>query len=70
MFDSKFTGGHAIIERDLAPRPGMLRILVIDDGLPSPLDLYTLPFDVDEDISQCPKDPLWLTHLRWSVDHR
>jgi len=70
MFDSKFHGGHAIIERDLAPRPGMLRILVIDDGLPSPLDLYTLPFDFDDDINQCPVDPHWLTHLKQSVDHR
>jgi len=70
MFDSRFHDGYRVIERVLAPRPRMLRILVIDDGLPSPLDLYTLPFDVEENISHWPCDRQWLKHLKWSLDHR
>lgn len=68
MFDSRFIEGYATLERSLAPHPRLLRILVVDDGLPVPLDLYTLPTDVGGDVSAVPFDPDWFVHLKLLVD--
>jgi hypothetical protein len=50
LYASRFAGGSVTLERDLAPRPRVLRILVIDDGLPPPLDMFSSPVNLEEDI--------------------
>jgi len=64
MFDWRFPNGYEAMQRTLAPRPGMLKTLVIDEGLPFPLDLYTLPADVDDDVDRAPWKSNWMRILR------
>jgi hypothetical protein len=69
MYDHRFKGGYASLERDLAPRPRVLRILIIDDGLPPPLDMFSCPFDLGEDLRAVADiGPNWLETLRELVD--
>ncbi|KAJ7307930.1 hypothetical protein DFH08DRAFT_900553 [Mycena albidolilacea] len=53
-----------LLDRDLAPRPGMIRVLLSDSRLPWS---YTTPFAVPEDIGTWPRDQLWLQHLQIRV---
>jgi hypothetical protein len=65
LFASSFTNGGATLERDLAPLPRVLRILVIDDGLPPPLDILGSPIHLEEDLSGVPfMGPDWLTAFK------
>jgi len=69
MFAHRFTGGSATLERDLAPRPRVLRILIIDDGLPPPLDMFSSPMCLDEDVSRFRYlGPNWLAAFRRIVN--
>lgn len=69
---SRFRGDHvtrrAAMERCLAPRPRILKILVIDDGLPIPLDLYTLPFDIHDNPQDRAFESNWLVRLKSRID--
>jgi len=53
-----------LFDRDLAPRPGMIRVLLTDGRLPWS---YTTPFVVPEDIGTWRRDQLWLQHLQMRV---
>jgi hypothetical protein len=68
MYDWRFVDGHATLERSMASRPGLMRILCVDDGLPVPFDLYTLPTDIPDDLAPNHYDPLWHQHLTAMVD--
>ena len=69
MFDHAFAGGPEGLDSTLAPRPRMLRVLVIDDGLPPPFVLWTLPFEIGEYpfTAAYPFDPNWLERLKESI---
>jgi hypothetical protein len=77
MFDHRFIGGSATLERDLAPPGlggGILKILVVDDGLPCPYDMYTIPTvladDLDEGMGEEEMDEKygsWLVRFKRSV---
>jgi hypothetical protein len=54
LYASRFAGGSATLERDLAPNPRVLRIMVIDDGLPPPLDTFSSPVSLEEDLRAVP----------------
>lgn len=47
-------------ERNLAPRPGVIRVLLIDRRFPWS---YTTPFAVPSNIRQWSRDMLWFEHL-------
>jgi hypothetical protein len=64
MFDWRFPNGYEAMERTLAPRTGMLKTLVVDQGLPFPLDLYTLPADICDDVDDAPWNSNWMKVLR------
>jgi len=68
MFGSRFSEGTAILDRSLAPRPRLMRILAIDEGLPIPFDLYTLPTDLSDRDAHRTFDAQWFTRLKRSVD--
>ena len=51
LYACRFAGGSATLERDLAPRPRVLRIVIIDDGLPMPIDMFSNPVNIGEDLS-------------------
>ncbi|KAJ7775332.1 hypothetical protein B0H16DRAFT_1506984 [Mycena metata] len=55
-----------LFERNLAPRPGVLRVLLLDRRFPWS---YTTPFVPPRDIAQCLRDPLWFEHLQMFVTH-
>ena len=65
---SRFAGGSALLERDLAPRPRVLRIMVIDDGLPHPLDTFSSPVVLEEDLRAVPYFPNWLAKFKRMVN--
>jgi hypothetical protein len=67
MFASRFSEA-SLLERSLAPRPRLMRILVIDEGLPIPLDLYTLPTDISDHDVGSTFDVHWYARLKLSVD--
>ncbi|KAJ7661755.1 hypothetical protein B0H17DRAFT_1093865 [Mycena rosella] len=54
----------AIFERNLAPRPGMIRVLLRDRRYPWS---YTTPFVVPRNIREWLYDPLWFEHLQICV---
>ncbi|KAJ7088079.1 hypothetical protein B0H15DRAFT_949892 [Mycena belliarum] len=54
----------ATFERTLAPRPGMIRVLLRDRRFALS---YTTPFVVARNIRQCKHDPLWFEHLQMCV---
>ena len=74
MFDRRFSSGHAGLEHYLTPHPGLMQMLVVDDGLPKNLnlDLYTLPVDLGPVESNALRrfDPDWLPHLKQCVDDK
>ncbi|KAJ7290537.1 hypothetical protein C8J57DRAFT_1276084 [Mycena rebaudengoi] len=51
-------------ERNLAPRPGVMRVLLLDPDFPWS---YTSPFMVPSDIRRWRHDPLWYEHLQMGV---
>ncbi|KAI0049111.1 hypothetical protein FA95DRAFT_1557222 [Auriscalpium vulgare] len=46
FFASRTSSGFDVVEQSLATRPGTMRTLVIDDGLPISLGLYTMPTEI------------------------
>jgi len=69
LLRSRFAGGYDSVERYLAHRPGVMRILIIDDGLPVPFDTYTMPTFVDSRTALfSPFDPSWLPRLKRDVE--
>jgi hypothetical protein len=69
MLQWRFAEGRAHVERYLAPRPGVMRILAIDDGLPIPFDTYTLPTVVDQiAMTLAPFNADWLPNLKRAVE--
>ncbi|KAI0067039.1 hypothetical protein BV25DRAFT_1820202 [Artomyces pyxidatus] len=67
MFDSVLGGGHTgyvALERSLAPVPRMMPMLVIDDGLPPPLNMFSIPMIVQEYLAGFEYDPDWLVKLK------
>ena len=52
LFARRFAGGSATLTRDLSPKPRLLKVLVIDDGLPPPVDMFSSPVDIGEDVSR------------------
>lgn len=68
MYDSRFNQGYLSLEQSLSPRPRLMRILVIDEDLPIPLDLYTLPTEIGADINRHPYDPDWFSYLQCADD--
>jgi hypothetical protein len=65
MLQRRFAGGRTDVERYLAPRPGVMRILIIDDGLPLPFDAYTLPTTIDKIAGTlAPFNASWLSDLQ------
>jgi len=52
LYAPRYAGGSATLARDLAPRPRVLKVLVIDNGLPPPVDLFSSPVDIGEDVSR------------------
>ncbi|KAJ6572459.1 hypothetical protein DFH09DRAFT_1362428 [Mycena vulgaris] len=51
-------------ERNLAPRPGMIRVLLLDRAFPWS---YTTPFVVPSNIKQWRRDGQWFEHLQMAV---
>jgi len=51
-FARRFAGGSATLTRDLTPKPRVLKVLVIDDGLPPPVDMFSSPVVIGEDMSR------------------
>ncbi|KAK7050701.1 MYND-type domain-containing protein, partial [Favolaschia claudopus] len=51
-------------DRNLAPRPGMMRILLLDRKYPWS---YTTPFMLPSDIRLAPRDERWFEHLQMCV---
>ena len=70
MFDRRM--GYDGVERYLAPQPQVMRVLIIDDGLPERdnLDLYTLPVRVALTDARHPFNPHWYRHLKLLVDDK
>jgi len=67
IVDPKFPmGGYDAVERDLGG-PGVLRVLVFDEGLPSPLDVYTVP-TVVEGVLHTPFQANWLASFKRAVN--
>ena len=63
--DWRFKDGALGTEMSLAHRPGLLRILFINDGFKFPLDHYTTPVNLEpSDILGIPFKPDWLQWLR------
>ncbi|KAJ7486991.1 hypothetical protein FB451DRAFT_1554123 [Mycena latifolia] len=54
----------ATFEASLAPRPGVIRVLLRDRGFPGS---YTTPFVVPSNIKEWLYDPLWFEHLQICV---
>ncbi|KAJ6472230.1 hypothetical protein DFH09DRAFT_1110394 [Mycena vulgaris] len=53
-----------LLERNLALRPSVLRVLLLDRRFPWS---YTTPFVPPRNIAQCLPDPLWFEHLQMLV---
>lgn len=53
-----------LFERNLSPRPGMIRVLLLDRRFPWS---YTTPFVPPRDIKSWRRDPLWFEHLQRNV---
>jgi hypothetical protein len=71
LYANRFKGGSVTLDRDLAPRPRVLRILVIDDGLPPPLDMFSSPVDIGEDMSKLRSSgPNWKAILKQNCAHK
>ncbi|KAJ6605571.1 hypothetical protein DFH09DRAFT_1121631 [Mycena vulgaris] len=51
-------------ERNLAPRPGVIRVLLLDRTFPWS---YTTPFRPPSDVKQWRRDRLWFKHLQMAV---
>lgn len=51
----------AYIECQLAPRPKMMRVILLDEKLPWP---YTSPFILPKDIEERKYEPRWLETLK------
>ena len=69
LLDWRFPGGAADTERNLAHRPGLMRIYFINSSLPFPLDGYTTPIDIEPvHLLNMPYDLNWLEVLRYRVD--
>jgi len=68
--ESQVQSGHEVLERTLAHRPGLLRMMVVDDGLPGvcvPL-ICSLPVDIPEEaVSLAVSDTDWLSKLKESI---
>lgn len=63
--DWRFKDGALGTEMSLAHRPGLMRILFINDGFPFPLDRYTTPINIEPaDILNIQFMPNWLQWLR------
>ncbi|KAJ6550184.1 hypothetical protein B0H19DRAFT_1160569 [Mycena capillaripes] len=59
------SAGHlALFEANLASRPGMARVLLLDWRFPWS---YTTPFVVPQNVRRFPRDGLWLNHLQMGV---
>jgi len=59
------------LDRSLALPPGTMRIHVIDDGLPSNLQLQTLACDTSHlTPARMHDNPDWLKHLKLQVDDK
>jgi len=62
--DWRFKDGALETEKSMAHRPGLLRILFINEGFPVPLDHYTTPVNLEpSDILHLPFKPDWLQWL-------
>ena len=68
LYASIFAGGSATLERDLALSPRVLRILVIDDGLPPPFDMFSSPVKLEENLRAIPYFPSWLAEFKRRVN--
>jgi hypothetical protein len=65
LYAARFINGAATLERDLAPLPRVLRIMVLDDGLPPPLDMFSSAVSIGENLRQVPNlGPDWLAKFR------
>ncbi|KAJ7309379.1 hypothetical protein DFH08DRAFT_944258 [Mycena albidolilacea] len=53
-----------LFERNLSPRPGMLRVLLVDRRFPWS---HTKPFVVPSNIARWSRDDLWFEHLQRAV---
>ncbi|KAJ7470132.1 hypothetical protein B0H11DRAFT_2041503 [Mycena galericulata] len=53
-----------VFERNLSPRPGMIRVLLVDRRFPWS---YTTPFVPPKNILSWRRDPLWFEHLQMAV---
>lgn len=80
MYDHQFAAidpskasGHEALERSLAPHPGFLRMMVVDDGQSDirPPFLCPLPVELPETISMVHSlgmlDTDWLSHLKETI---
>ncbi|KAJ7209446.1 hypothetical protein B0H12DRAFT_1157890 [Mycena haematopus] len=54
----------AQFESDLSPRPGMMRVLLLERTFPWS---YTTPFSLPDDVSQWQRNPRWFEDLQASV---
>lgn len=69
LMDWRFPGGAADTERNLAHRPGLMRIYFTNNSIPFPLDGYTTPMEIRRyNLLMNPYDPNWLEELRSQVD--
>ena len=69
QFARRFAGGSATLTRDLAPKPRVLKVLVIDDGLPPPVDMFSSPVVIGEDMSRLQNlGPNWLAAFKTMVN--
>ncbi|KAJ6453972.1 hypothetical protein C8R45DRAFT_1192431 [Mycena sanguinolenta] len=54
----------AQFESDLSPRPGMMRVLLLERTFPWS---YTTPFTIPDDVSHWPRNPQWFSDLQAAV---
>jgi hypothetical protein len=62
------TGNSATLDSDLSPPPLVFKMLIIDDGLPQPLDMIIVSVCIGEDLEGVPFfGPHWLGQFRRMV---
>ncbi|KAF7360947.1 hypothetical protein MSAN_01124800 [Mycena sanguinolenta] len=54
----------AQFESDLSPRPGMMRVLLLERTFPWS---YTTPFTIPDEVSHWPRNPQWFSDLQAAV---